>query len=782
MLKLGLMSCVAVAALTGSAMAQTAPTATVEEVVVTANKRAENVQDVPKSVQVVGSQELVRNNITNITDLRRIVPSISGNNSGSTPSMRGVSTGASTLGANSKVGIVLDDVPQTSRSTAISNVTDIERIEVLPGPQGTLSGRNATGGLINIVTAGPTSSFAASGRVTATSDHEYLVNAIVSGPITDDLAFSLSATERYFRGLREDKKAGVWDDEHLRALRGKLRWTPNEDLTVTGTLFAQVTNNSMSTLGAASQVVSYIAPGNFLTIDTRTPKRSYAELCPEVTVGPDNTSSCSEDPGRNDEQTFSGNFRVDYDLGGPTLSSISAFADNKRKAYTVFQVLQPNPELNFRPDYDGYDHLTDISNFVSQEFRITSPSAETSRLNYVAGVYYQKVENARLEDRRYLPDVAKRYFDTKSMAAFAHVGYKILDPLTIEGGLRYEKDEVSYLWIYEAIPALPSRVVNGQTLTFPAVQVAERSSNSYSDGFWNYDASIKYKVMEDVLLYTTYSKASQGPVFDPENNLDSRGGRKLQPLLPEEVKNVEVGVKSQWFDRRLTLNASVFDAKYQNYQQQNLTLDSANPNNPPQIRLSSVGAVSTRGVEIQATAAPTRNLRLNASAAFLDTNIDEFNYANCYNGQTEATGCVTLVVPGETVARRVQRTLAGRELPSAPKFRGVIGASYTFPEALAGADVVPSFNYSYQTKTNTDILGSPTADLKAVGRMNADVSFNLDRLSATLFVNNVFENKAETYGVGLTGFSVNNVIGAIRTRTLSRDNTRYWGVRLSARY
>ena len=179
----------------------------VEEVVVTALKRAENVQDIPKQVQVVAQETLKQNNITSVTDLRKIVPSISG----SGLSMRGVATGASSLGANGKVGIVLDDVPIPSRAAFANNLLDIERVEVLPGPQGTLAGRNAAGGLINMVTANPSTS-GLTGKINflATTDFEYQGSMFLSAPITDKLGFSFSQQYSQFRGLTYNIVDGKW--------------------------------------------------------------------------------------------------------------------------------------------------------------------------------------------------------------------------------------------------------------------------------------------------------------------------------------------------------------------------------------------------------------------------------------------------------------------------------------------------------------------------------------------------------------------------------------------
>ncbi|HET6971696.1 MAG TPA: TonB-dependent receptor plug domain-containing protein, partial [Phenylobacterium sp.] len=231
----------AMTSLTGGA-AQAADAAaansTVEEVIVTAQKRAENVQDVPQAVQVVTSNQLAASGVREFTDLTKVAPSLvvrpAEQPVNSSISIRGVGTFAFSIGVEPSVAIQVDDVPVAFQARAFTDLSDIEHIEVLRGPQSTLYGKSASAGLINVATRGPTKSFEASVNALATTDSEYAGGGAVSGPINDQLAFRLSGNYDHFRGNARN----VFNGDHgsgreFAALHGKLVWTPTEKFTAT---------------------------------------------------------------------------------------------------------------------------------------------------------------------------------------------------------------------------------------------------------------------------------------------------------------------------------------------------------------------------------------------------------------------------------------------------------------------------------------------------------------------------------------------------------------------
>lgn len=764
----------ALAALAGPAAAQNAPDNMLAELVVTAQKRAENVQDIPKPVQVVGSNELAQSNVTEISDLKKLVPAISGTGL----SIRGVATSASSIGAENKVGVTLDDVPQPSRATLANNLIDIERVEVLPGPQGTLSGRNATGGLINLVTRSPSKTWTGFATAMVTDDHERQFGAYVSGPITDWAAFSLSAYSRHTRGLLTNLTTGTDTYSEVSGLRGKLELTPTDDLTVTLTAFHQQRNAVEQGLGAFILAYSSIPTSQIFTpYDFNGPRRPFSELRPAA-VSPGQNGFSSPRDSKSRTMNDGGVIRIDYDLGENTLTSITSYLRESNPARTDLTA-STLVNMAMRPDFDGFAHIFNKTNYVTQEVRLTSPT--TTAFQYVVGAFYSKTENTYDYTRFLLPVDWHRVFGQEAFALFGHASYDVTDKLTLSGGLRYEKDEIDYDWTFKPIGATSRRLENGITIPFPKINDLIVSRGSASGDYVNYDVSAQYHLTDAIMAYVTYGKASQGPVYDAEDNTVAMV-RPLTALEPEKVKAVEAGLKTEWFDRRLVLNANYFDSRYDNYQLQTILYDATMANTIPVLKLASVGQVRTRGVELSGAAVVTSDFRLNAAVSYTDAKIESFPYAPCYTGQTAALGCQTIVVPGETAARPVQRDLAGRSLASAPKWRGTFSGAYTFRQLIGDYDLILSGTVRAQSKSNTDLLGDPAKNLAATTFVDAAASLTNGTYRLDLLANNIFEESAETYGTTM-GIYQPPAGTVIRTRTgMSRDNTRYFGLRVTATY
>ncbi len=336
------------------------------EIIITANKVRENIQDVPKSVQVVSSALLQQQNITNVSDLSKIAPTVSG--VGQTLTMRGVGTGAPTIGAQSKVGIVVDDVPQPSRANIANNLQDIERVEILPGPQGTLAGRNATGGLINIVTAGPSNEWTGNISVLGTTDHQLQASGFISGPINDKISISISQYYDGFRGLYKNITLDQWANSYVYGTRDKIRFKPTESLTLTGTFFYQYAHKNG--VGAAP-TGSSATPGNgslggneyihafanpTIRFGTDIKQRTLAQLQPGVPIGPDNKYYASPNNGTAHSQTYGGIFRADWESsGGLGLSSFSSYMHENSPIHGDFLGFTlPYEDFNTRPEWQGF--------------------------------------------------------------------------------------------------------------------------------------------------------------------------------------------------------------------------------------------------------------------------------------------------------------------------------------------------------------------------------------------------------------------------------------------
>ncbi|WP_271190580.1 TonB-dependent receptor domain-containing protein, partial [Dactylosporangium matsuzakiense] len=196
----------------------------------------------------------------------------------------------------------------------------------------------------------------------------------------------------------------------------------------------------------------------------------------------------------------------------------------------------------------------------------------TGPLNYVVGGFYSN-ENTTNNFTRYLfTAVTEAAYKTKSLAGYAHADYAVTDAFKILGGIRWERDKISADFYTPILPAVQHLLSNGVVQDMPALQTGARGAAQATASFVNYDLGVQYKVAPDVMLYGTYSKAKQGPIYDSS---DTTGllTNTLAPLPQESVKSWEAGMKSQFFNRNLTLNLSVFNSNYQNYQVQTSIVD-----------------------------------------------------------------------------------------------------------------------------------------------------------------------------------------------------------------
>src|SRR5271154_3329260 len=206
-----------------------------QEIVVTAEKRAENVQQVPIAVTVVSADDFTKANLSSFASLAAFSPSLTVT-AGDQPAnsaviIRGVGTFAFSIAAEPSVLVVIDDVAVGYQAQAFTDLVDIDRVEVLNGPQSTLFGKSASAGLVNVTTKAPTNTFTYFGDVKATTDDEQRATMSLSGPLSDTVSFRLSAAARYWGGnVHNAASGGKIDDDRSGSVRGKIQWKPNDNL------------------------------------------------------------------------------------------------------------------------------------------------------------------------------------------------------------------------------------------------------------------------------------------------------------------------------------------------------------------------------------------------------------------------------------------------------------------------------------------------------------------------------------------------------------------------
>jgi iron complex outermembrane receptor protein len=589
-----------------------------QEVTVTARKTEENIQDTPIAVTALTAEALEERALANISEIAASTPSlrfdsaaaISGSSNSATVFIRGVGQTDFNLTIDPGVGIYLDDVYISRSVGALLDTTDIERIEVLRGPQGTLFGKNTIGGAVAISSRGPGTERAFSAELATGSFDRADVRVSADLPLHE--AFRMRFTgakltrEGYVERLSDGRRSSDRD-----ALIGRLvaEWTPSSD--VTFTLAADGTRAREATVGATALRVYEVNPApdvipvHFPTISNLAlngascappnPARLTNPICYNSQwVTGDPRKTWSADSNRSDSDIWGVAFTAEVPIGPLTFKSISAY----RQLESVFDLdsdMSPVALVNTANDYEQRQ--------FSQEFRLSGETL-SDRLRWLLGLYYL---NETGKDVNTLSTVLASFrsggeVDNDSYAAFGQLVYRLTDrtSLTVGGRLtsetkRFAPDQVILSTLPIPLPFAPGDRV------LPLGQVEAKSDEATPS------VSLDFKPNETLLAYVSYAKGFKSGgftqrIFPPEP--ETPGFR------PEFVESYETGLKAELFERRLRWNSALFYSDYTD--QQVIVLDGFAP------KVRNAGSARIWGVESELEAVPTRRIHLNASLSYLN--------------------------------------------------------------------------------------------------------------------------------------------------------------------
>ena len=608
-------------------MGQTADTsatesgAALEEVVITAQKRTERLEDVPVSAQVVSASALENSNISDVSDLNKLVASlnVNGTISGRAPlGLRGISSVSNeqAVGVPSGVAIMVDGVPVPSDSDLGNNIEDVQSVEVLKGPQATLGGSTAAAGIVNYVTFNPTDTYQGAGSLTGTTDHEYRASGHLSGPIANGLDFSLSAYDahRYFPITNEF--CGTKADQRDYGVRAKLLWKINDDID------AKLTYHH----GTVQQhgfnfVYTHLQPGADLLF-TPGPLTQALEL-PGITPSWENldykspVGTAGHRADDNDAQ-----LDLNFNLGGGyTLTSTSAYQhESQVSVQDLFAVanyffdtlvtgsftdpITSDPHV-FNNTQLQQEYLTQ----KSEELKLVSPA--DLPVSFVAGFFYS---DSKVEEiyHRGLPPAAINLDvrpDTATYDAYGRVTWKMTDTNSLIGGLRYNYDRLSYTY---------SQVIyNGEGPFY--------SSGTDNSSAFVGDISFQHHFTPDMMAYATYARGYSPKVYNTAATMTSDA--ELEPVGQEHINHFEVGTKGTYLDHHLTANLSLFDTIYNDYQIQSYS--SVIGQITSNLDLASAGKAETRGAEFDTSWRATDYTTLSLSSAYIDAYFADYKGAPC---------------------------------------------------------------------------------------------------------------------------------------------------------
>jgi iron complex outermembrane recepter protein len=727
----------------GGAASDTGPVGGDSDVVVTANKRAENVQDVPLAVSVVTPAQLATAGVREFQDLGRIAPSLvirpAEHPVNANVSLRGVGTFAFSIGVEPSVAVLIDEVPLAFQARAFTDLPDVERIEVLRGPQSTLYGKAASAGLINIITRNPTDEF--QGRVNAivTTDEEYGGNFSFSGPVTPTLGAIVSGSYSFFDGNVTNRFDGKEvNGRDVVTTRAKLRWEPTPDTAIT------LSGNYLYGKTDVGRPFIRLSPTALLR---NTPGLTSGVFAPGVSFDPENTEVSNNYASRTDYRGYGANLRAE--IGLPLDHQLVSITSYDR--FRLNDYLDQDDTSAPGPFGNNIQVGTFESKQWTQEFRLLSPSDKPFR--YTLGVFYADVSFERPFYRGPAFSQAN-WFATaasKQYAAFAQVDWEILPRLTLTGGFRAQKEEIAYSFNDILVAT-----------TNPAAQ--SFFDGSAKDNFQTYKGSARYEFTDDIMVFGTYSTGHKGQTFDLTTGFN-RNRQLAGPIQPETSENFEIGTRTQFFDRRLTINLTAFNTNYDDFQAQGVEFL---PDGTQNFRLTNVGKLRTRGIELDASARVMDDLTLAGAVAYLDAKVRSFPFAACYPLQTAAQGCTG------TPARQ---SLAGFRPAQAPEWKLSTNVDYS-PSLTSDLRGLAQANFQYQTKVNYSLSQDPQTVQKAYGVVNIGLGVRAEDRGYEIvaFVNNLFNEK---YFPTLVN-SLGNFGNQLATQAIiPRDFERYGGVRMS---
>ena len=696
-----LASAVAIGLLGSSTVAQ-AQQMQLEEVIVTAQKRTENLQDVPISIIAISGEKINDFAIIDLQELTTYVPNVTINNGAGTPNLfiRGVGSGTNS-GFEQSVGMFIDGVyAGRGALAAVPTTMDLERVEILKGPQGILFGKNTVAGAISITTAKPTDEF--EGMVEALYEHdqgEQQYSAVVSGPLTDDLSGRLAVRYGEMDGWWENVVTGSEGrNDDIFYTRGSLRWLPTDTLEISAKYeYGDFDRKSRP-------IVVYQS-------DFEGQENDFGTV--PFPVVSDRDKGAGDVDGRVQTTTDVFAVTVDWELEFATLTSITAYSayDQETDPGNTDLTATPGLSRSGKEDFKQY----------SQEIRFVSPGGET--IDWIAGAYYQyneldisqqvfaidfaqsgplSVAGALYADPAGLPGAPSQFDqDSESWSVFSSGTWHYTDTLRFTLGARYS-DETKDLDKVLISDGLQIRLGDAFYFANPLTQelIADVRQHSFTglsrdEDKWTFSGIVQWDASENAMLYASIGTGFKGGGYDQAYSSAGYEIRLADPVTgeltgesvpgadasileyePEEVIAYEVGAKMRLLDGAAELNIAVFRSEYDDLQTSSLVGDV--------FRVGNAGESISQGVEVDGRWQATDRLSFGGAVAYLDAYYDDFEGATCTIPQAtdpaNNPGC--LQEDGSNIEAFGQpggQNLKNETLLFAPEWSATLTARYVMP-------------------------------------------------------------------------------------------------------
>ncbi len=780
------------------------------EIVITANKREEILQEVPASIVAVTSDIMDKQQILEVKDIQQFAPSLNFQQADEARlfnfSIRGVGSESFSVGVEPSVSTIVDGIVYTRPGAAFDGLEDLERVEVLNGPQGTLQGKNASAGAVSIITKRPNrNEFEGKIEYTVAEANQNDISLMLTGPVNDKLAYRLYSYYKTVDGQVVNVATGdTVNDVDGYGFRGKLEYEPTDSVHLL--------------LGADYSIRNSACCGE--PISTPAASGNVTAAFTGAAVGPD-SNQVNFNTVMDGQQKNSGvNLEANFDVGNLTLTSLTGYRkyedfairdrDGSNAPFTgatakqLFEATNPgisqaaattlldnlllNPlSFSCRGDVCGESNSLEKNDTFTQEFRLTSPGG--GFFDYMLGLYYydSRVERdltiagvrsniagnvtfptpttvvVNRATAYVLADMITKV-DTIDKAVFGNFNLRPIDGLTLTAGFRYLEDTLTHN--HKKVTGPNGDHIGGGVGTNPAGQAAPganigtpqfNSVREFSDSATIGKLSAKYEFTPDLMVYASWGKGYKGIAVDADLYV-SQAGYDASPVAPEKSDAWEVGFRSNWLERRLMFNVTYYDTKFTGYQTASTGIDGSGA---PVLR--SAGELFTSGWELEAALRPIDGLTLSANAE-----LGNYEFGDLFvDSTTNLKGGVPL---------------------SAPETKYGFSAIYDFAMGNLGASLAG--NYSHVSETLFTNLNDATKVPNniyspwirpAYGVANA--SFGLtspsEKYKAVFFVKNLLDDH---YVASFRRISGSVGGGGAVAQAIPRDFERYFGVTLSAKF
>ena len=719
-------------------------------IVVTANRREENLQQVPIAVSAVTPELAAKMGVTDLASMTDVIPGFTFNrqSGGSQPFVRGVANQSTTVGNEPSVAIFVDDIYIPTANAAMFDFNNISLVEVLKGPQGTLFGRNATGGVIHLHTTNPEfDEVTGDVEVGYATYNKATAKAFLNTPINDKIALNFAG---YYNNQQDGWGNDVYSGEDIFkregwGLRSKalIEFTPDTDLLLTA---------------------SY----NFQEGDEGNAQRTVMGFAGRAGITPEEAGAGFYDGMVERPSTYQSKFtilsaKLTHDFGPVNLVSITGYTDSKNPVFQDISAYRGNLSADYDQNEEAY----------TQEIQLLSP--EGGRLNWIVGGFYMH-DTALFDGFFYslgpaagtdtggmnlgpalppgLYSSSHAELTTDSFSVFGETTYDLTDRMSVTAGLRYTSDDRSVdknggeFGVLEN--GVPGPVVLQASGPFPDSEKFDKMTGRFA---------IDYDVTQDFMVYAAYNRGFKSGVYSSSSyNVQSTG--VVPAVRPEEIDAYSGGFKSEFLDNRARLNVEGFYYEIKNIQVQN------NLAGQPGTEIRNGGKASLQGIEADLTLQATDNLTLSAAVSIVDGSYDEFNNGPTYFPQApnpqlaipDTCSANPSIYPGDGSGPIYPTTnaapllavpggcnLAGNDMLQVIPFSSQISAIYTVP--LPNGSIDMSVNWLHTDSYFFEPDNNPYVEQDPVDKVNASITWNNeeDNFDLRFWMNNILGEEYYTY-------------------------------------